>query len=310
MRARTRAAAAVAVLAAVTWCLLPVSRAEASNTPVRMIVLGDSYSAGVGLGPVSPGCDQDFGTYGMRAYRDILRPHRPMGKIRLAACSGATTQSMTSQINQVDSSFNVAVMTIGGNDVDVFGKVFYCIRHAGCPKDSHLRNLNPYPLPSWNKYVERLTDTYVNVLNQLGPDGHLYVLSYPTPFAGQRHSSCLGFTWNDQIAVNSYSTRLGDRTIDAVNAARARQQSKGANAQIHYVGWRTGNVYPTTTPSGERVRVHWDNSEGLCNTRGNTPLVNGPITSTGISNNSFHPTSAGYWYAARQLAQSIDRYQP
>lgn len=291
--------------------------AHAEPTPIRAYIIGDSYSAGTGLGDFTgrADCDRDWGTYAWRALLKLRSDDGRRISASMAACSGATTSRMIDrQLSGLNASYNVAVLTAGGNDLNFSGRVKTCVLF-GCSRDT--QNLGSTPLPSWDDLFNRLVRLYTSTRMQMAPDGHLYVVTYPVAFAGQGALICEGMSLRDQGAANAFITRLDDTIWQAVQRARSDVQAQGRAGNIHFVEWRTGHVATYTSPSHQRFRAYWNSSEGLCNSQGNRPFLNG-LTPTGASpsegptaylGNSFHPNSTGYWYAAVQLSDSIRRYQ-
>ncbi|MCA9826687.1 MAG: hypothetical protein KC479_15010, partial [Dehalococcoidia bacterium] len=83
-----------------------------------------------------------------------------------------------------------------------------------------------------------------------------------------------------------------------------------------FVDWRTGtrveNGY--TIPAGYadagRSFATYVSPDGLCNTSGRTPLINGFVDILGPNRgNSFHPNSTGYWLGAELVSAAIRAHQ-
>ncbi len=285
---------------------------QGSGRSLRWIAMGDSYSAGVGLGSVQPvGCDQDPYAYAPRARRDLLSAYNT-DDFTFTACTGHRTTDLTrDQVSKVRSRHNLASMTIGGNDIDFADTVIDCGRPILSCGDSLLR-LSAGNI-TWNTVFTRLRDVYVATRQRMASDGHLYVLTYPIPFARQREGSCAGLNQNEQNAANALVTRLGDTIYQAVSAANTQLSASGRAGNVHFVDWRTGtrdnNGYtiPTRLPGGGQQFATYISPDGLCNTSGNRPFIHGyelPLL------NAFHPNSTGYWHGAVVLAAAIQRYQP
>lgn len=283
-----------------------------SGRRLRWIAMGDSYSAGVGLGSVQPwpGCDQDPYAYAPRARRDALPARYNTRDFTFTACSGDKTRDLTrDQLSQVRSRHNVATMTIGGNDIDFAGTVIDCGVFS-CGDD--LLRLSAGRI-TWDTVFTRLRDVYVTARRSMARDGHLYVLSYPIPFARQREGRCAGLTNNEQNAANALVTRLDDTIYRAVSAANTQLSSTGLAGNVHFVDWRTGSrvergyTIPRRLPGGGQQFATYTSPDGLCNTSGNRPFIHGyeiPLL------NAFHPTSRGYWHGAVVLSNAIQRFQP
>lgn len=283
-----------------------------SGRRLRWIAMGDSYSAGVGLGSVQPppGCDQDPYAYAPRARRDALPARYNTSDFTFTACSGHKTGNLTrAQLPRVRSDHNVASMTIGGNDIDFAGTVIDCGVFS-CGDD--LLRLSAGPI-TWDTVFTRLRDVYAATRRKMARDGHLYVLTYPIPFARQREGRCAGLSNNEQNAANALVTRLDDTIFRAVNAANTQLNSAGVPGNVHFVDWRTGTrvergyTIPQRLPGGGQQFATYTSPDGLCNTSGNRPFIHGyeiPLL------NAFHPTSTGYWHGAVVLSSAIQRFQP
>jgi hypothetical protein len=127
-RFRLGAAALAAPLVAATLVLAggAGSASASSSTSLNYVALGDSYTAGAGILPlsssISPLCLQSTLNY----------PHLVAAKegwqLQDVSCSGATSSNMTTsqypgvgpQFNALSGSTNVVTVGIGGNDNDLF----------------------------------------------------------------------------------------------------------------------------------------------------------------------------------------------
>lgn len=304
-------ATTVAILAAVAGLTSP--SAGAAGGPLYWIALGDSYSAGVGVGGVGTGCDRDRMAYAPRADRDIFGSSRSVA-VRHVACSGATTLDVwADQLPQVTSAHNVATITIGGNDINFARRILNCV--VACSSDTLYLRASPL---TWDQLYSRLVTTYVNVRKRMSLNGHLYVLSYPIPFSRHR-STCNGFSANEQNAANALVTRLGDTIYLAVQRANELLPDvHGRPGNTHFVDWRPNQSGRITNGYYTADNYGFDSYKtafGLCNNAGNTPYLNGYVAAAAVDprnsyNNSFHPNTTGYWRAAQLTAAAIGRHQP
>ncbi|WP_270886578.1 GDSL-type esterase/lipase family protein, partial [Pedococcus sp. 5OH_020] len=274
-------------------------------------MMGDSYSAGVGLGTVTSGCDQDPYAYAPRAQRDILSASYSITQ-SFVACSGATTSDLwNSQIPTVSSGTNIASLTIGGNDIGFEPKLKGCFYGACGPDTMSLQADVPGGGQTWDDVFNNLVTRYVQVRLRMAAGGHLYVVSYPIPFARQSSSDCEQFTPLEQNAANALVTRLDDTAYLAVQRANSVLQSvHGRLGNTTFVDWRTGTrqsgayaIPPGYAGAGQQFDSY-TTPDGLCNTAGHTPYINRYILSTNYKN-SFHPNSTGYWAAAQMVANQI-----
>lgn len=296
-----------AVVAATAGAVLALPSSASAATALNMIGLGDSYSAGVGLGGVSGGCDQDRFAYAPRARNDILpRSHRING-LKFVACSGhRTSDVLSNQVPFVNASHNVAAITVGGNDIGFGPKLRGCYFGRCGPDTFSLQADVRGGTQTWSQLHSRMANTYVAIRRRMNASGHLYVLTYPIPFS-RRSDPCSGLDGTEQNAANALVTRLDDTIYHAVASANALSRN------VHFVDWRTGTRVdrgyriPTGYSGAGGVFPSYVSPDGLCNTQGRTPFINPYVFPAG---NSFHPNSTGYWRGAQLLAAAIRKFQP
>lgn len=274
---------------------------------------GDSYSSGTGLGDAPGGCDRDPFAYAPRAARDILAASFTVSVNHLA-CFGARTNDITNgQAGSITSAYNVASLTVGGNDIGFADKVAGCAIGSCGPDTMALQADVPGGSQTWDDIYRSLYSAYVAVRRSMAAAGHLYVLSYPIPFARQTVASCAGLSPLEQNAANALTTRLDDTIYWAVKRANELLPTvHGRAGNVHFVDWRTGTrvengyVIPNGYAGAGQRFATYVTADGLCNTAGRTPFINGYVLSSNYRN-SFHPTSRGYWQAAVAVADAIDR---
>ena len=309
---------------------VPGNAAAAAGEPLEWVHLGDSYSAGVGLGFIDPPCDRDLGNYGQLTADAVATPV----SFSDYACSGATTgaywvpqhDGVQQQRLNITPDTDVVTMTFGGNDISFASKIYGCLLGDCGPDVWELSAGNSGGSSfcfidlgcegpngsTWDNIYARLVAIYADAREQMDPDGHLYVLSYPMPFS--LGNSCVAGVSNDEmLAINALTTRLGDVIY------LAAQEANNQVGNVHFVDWRTGNrienlyeVPPGYDNSGERFAVH-ASPDGLCNDVGNAPLLNAFSLTSKIGggfgfDNSFHPTSAGYEVAALRLVEAVNEH--
>jgi hypothetical protein len=107
-------------------------------------------------------------------------------------------------------------------------------------------------------------------------------------------------------AANSLATRLGDTIRNATSAANAQLAQDGLAGNVRVVEWRVGERIADayTSPRGETFDLV-DTPHGICSSE---PYLLGfdPATLfTGDASNNFHPTVAGYEFAADALAAAV-----
>ena len=306
---KRRLVLAVALVALPIIQASAVAPASASST-LSMLSLGDSFSAGVGLGSVSSGCDRNHGNYATRAGKQILKKTHRISSLRLGACSGAKMQDViANQLKFVKRSTNVVSMTIGGNDIGFGPKLSGCYFGKCGPDVFGLQADINGGTQTWDTLYTNLVSTYVLIRQAMAPNGHLYVLTYPIPFSRQTSSRCQGLDSDEQNAANALVTRLDDTIYAAVDQANIQVRN------VHFVDWRTGNrqdggyTIPAGYSGAGQSFATFVTGDGLCNNQGRRAFVNGYVRSAN-KNNSFHPNSTGYWNGAVALANAVNTFQP
>lgn len=298
---------------------------RSSATSIELVAMGDSYSAGVGLGEVTKAdCDRDDDAYGPQAAR--LVDAVEIDAVEFVACSGAVTANffdeqrirflrdddifVPPQLDSVSDDTDIVTLTIGGNDIDFGGKVVSCLI-GSCGE--RMLELDPSsrddPLLTWELLSQRLTERYLDIRRAMAPDGFLFVLSYPIPFeiADAALDSCVGFEANEMLAGNALSTTLGDTIEEAAELANDELADEDLPGNVVFVDWRVGERIDGgyLAPSGAE-HDYYDTPNGICS---GEPYLNGfdPRTLvSGDATNNFHPTAAGYDFAAEELAAAID----
>jgi lysophospholipase L1-like esterase len=133
----------VALVAALVWMPSVAARATARQSAasaaatMRMLVMGDSYSAGNGAGDYSgpTGCYRSGRDYA-QDFAAILRgkPYSRTVTVADVACSGAVTadffqsqSGLPPQLKYVNGSYDAIFLTIGGNDADFADVIGECL---------------------------------------------------------------------------------------------------------------------------------------------------------------------------------------
>lgn len=126
-----------AVLGVVATSALALGPAGSASAALRYVALGDSYSAGSGVGPTDPsafsGCIQSS-----KNYPKLLA--RMLGTtVRDVSCAGAETRHFRNhqyrqagpQLDAVSADTELVTMTIGGNDSGAFFSTFFGCAFTG-----------------------------------------------------------------------------------------------------------------------------------------------------------------------------------
>ncbi len=116
----------VALLGIASNCVTAApARAEAGSGPlVRVLALGDSFSAGVGGGDYEPGpCDRSKNAWSAQ-WVERARARGVNIALENRACTGATMHNFYKpvrdtrrQLDYVTSDYDIVMLTIGGNDI-------------------------------------------------------------------------------------------------------------------------------------------------------------------------------------------------
>jgi lysophospholipase L1-like esterase len=127
MHRTIRTALAAASCAA---ALTTATATTAAASTLDMVIAGDSYASGVGLGAYdSSGCLRSKGTWGEQ-YAQRLRGEGVTVNVKNVACGGAVVQNLDEQIKSVTTDTDLVVLTIGGNDVGFVNIVLQCFAPA------------------------------------------------------------------------------------------------------------------------------------------------------------------------------------
>ena len=257
------------------------SRAPAAPPLDRLdtvVLLGDSYSAGNGAGGYLDACFRTPYSAGRR-YAAQVR-----AAVVDVACSGAVVADLTrargqnrpAQVDAVDRTADVVVLTIGGNDVGFGSLVFQCFlfqtgtADGGCADgisraEAHLPRLRT-----------DLTAALTEVRSRMRPDAVLVLRSYPLLAPDRPLVQQGGYDANKGLRVlGAAGTAIQQEVVDAVRASgpgRERtyldttaatvfaghelgaQPANGASADPWFVGF--------DTKGGQRAEVYHPNPAG------------------------------------------------
>ena len=284
------------------------------------LALGDSYSAGEGLGPFQHGTDSvDDGGNGCHrsdgAYPMLIEFEPPKPAPEFRACSGAVTSDVrfgfykdpTGNRVRVDAQVDggehpdvgLVTITIGGNDVVFSGVVQTCFLHENClrapfepPDVDAERPAITYPskapLVTWAEEAARLLSDRVEgiyaELRRNYPAARIVVLGYPYLFpagaAPWDHSDCASVL----------------RRVDRHEREGLRALTDKFNNTLyaHAVDARIEFVSPAAV---------WDGHEP-CGTDGQYTNAVKPVASLAnfIDGGSFHPNERGQEQLAALVA--------
>lgn len=216
---------AVAVLGGAGLAVAGSSRAPAAPPLERLdkvVLLGDSYSAGNGAGGYLDACFRTPGSAGRR-YAAHVR-----AAVVDVSCSGAVVADLTrardqshpAQADAVDRTADVVVLTIGGNDVGFGSIVLQCFLFAtgtargGCADGiSHANGTLP-------RLRSELTAALTQVRSRMRPDATLVLRSYPLLAPDRPLVEEGGYDANRGVrALGAAGTVMQQQVVDAVRAS-------------------------------------------------------------------------------------------
>lgn len=117
---------AIAALAACAGTLATGATAAEAKT-LDIVIAGDSYSSGVGGGGGYSGgtCTRSPNTWG-QVYAKLARDKGLTVNVNNVACGGGVVTDLDKQMTAVNSSTDLVLVTIGGNDVGFANIVIQC----------------------------------------------------------------------------------------------------------------------------------------------------------------------------------------
>ena len=188
----------------------------------KVVLLGDSYSAGNGAGGYLDACFRTPNSAGRR-YAAQVR-----AAVVDVSCSGAVVADLThtrdqshpAQVDVVDRTADVVVLTIGGNDVGFGNIVVQCFLFAtgtaegGCADG--IRRAKDH-LPQLRR---DLTEALTQVRSRMRPDATLVLRSYPLLAPDRPMVEQGGYDANRAMrALGAAGTALQQQVVDEVRAS-------------------------------------------------------------------------------------------
>jgi len=176
--------------AAITGTGTPAKAASS----VRYVVLGDSYSSGVGAGDESGSCDLSPNAYG-----PLWASANSAAAFTFDACSGATTSTViSSQLSSLSTSTTLVSITIGGNDVGFSSIMETCILESTSSCESAVSQSESY---ANNTLPGNLSTLFADIKSD-APNAKVVVLDYPD-FYDTSVSLCIGLSSADHQALDN-----------------------------------------------------------------------------------------------------------
>ncbi|TWE09963.1 SGNH/GDSL hydrolase family protein [Rudaeicoccus suwonensis] len=217
-----------------------------ATAPFNYVAMGDSYSAGSGLLPLSPGVNP-LCLQSTLNYAHLIASSQKYN-LKDVTCGGADTSNFTSaqypivtppQLNALSSSTQLVTMTIGGNDSDVF---LDTILECGSAGIATLGTGDPCKTLYGSKFVDTInTSTYPNVVKALqevrakAPNARIAIGGYPRilPASGSGCFPQMPIASGDLAYVNDIET--------ALNSAIQRAAAKVGVTYVDMTGVSTGH---------------------------------------------------------------------
>jgi len=212
-----------------------------------MVAMGDSYSSGEGNRPFDPGTNVANGDQCHRsseAWPRLLATADPTVSLeKLIACSGATTQDVTTtsfntepaqiaQLKALPQAPQIITITIGGDDLGFSSILENCFL-SNCVLDHRLTTAHNYiekTLPAL------LVQTY-RAIRAAEPHAKVYVVGYPRMFPTQQSASvnCGWLSRTERIKLNGLASllnsvmgraarRAGATYVPTLNAFRGHEE--------------------------------------------------------------------------------------
>ncbi|WP_457254986.1 SGNH/GDSL hydrolase family protein [Pedococcus sp. P5_B7] len=221
----------------------------------KVVLLGDSYSAGNGAGGYVDACFRTPLSAGRR-YAAQVR-----AVVVDVSCSGAVVADLThardqahpAQVDVVDRTADVVVLTIGGNDVGFGSIVLQCFlfgtgtADGGCADGiSRANRLLP-------QLQSDLTVALTQVRSRMRPDATLVLRSYPLLAPDRPLMEQGGYDANRGIrALGKAGTAVQQRVVDAVRASGPGRERTylDTSAATVFAGHELGAKAPAGSKAG------------------------------------------------------------
>lgn len=216
-RSRVRAAAA-AILAFGTGLLVWAPHAAQAADEVNYVVLGDSYSTGVGAGDYDTNeasCKRSSNAYSQLWVKEFST--KPVADFTFVACSGATTADVESQqLGSLGPDTTMVTMTIGGNDIGFTPTITECLLTATAGDESCIASARAAGVQAAESMPAKLDALYKKI-KEKAPNSQVFVMGYPHIFElGDCSTSSLSGASRE--AINDATSALNNVTREAATA--------------------------------------------------------------------------------------------
>ncbi|GAA0598755.1 SGNH/GDSL hydrolase family protein [Actinomadura livida] len=186
--------------------------APASAAATNYVALGDSYSSGTGAGNYDP--DSGSCKRSANAYPNLWAAANATDSYRFAACSGATTSSVSSgQLGALSSSTTLVSITVGGNDAGFSNVMQTCVLQSTSTCQNRVAQAESYMR---NTLPGRLDSLYAQIRSR-APSARVVVLGYPRLYTIV--DWCVGLGNAKRTALNSAADTLAGVTRQAADRA-------------------------------------------------------------------------------------------
>lgn len=229
----------------------------------RMVIMGDSYSAGEGARDYLPnenGCHRSDQTYLAEQFR--------IAAADIIACSGAETEEITDnkqngfqpQLEQLAKRMeegkpvDSVILTIGGNDAGFVPIAKACLlpwSDAKCEEEIEGGPANEYLAKMTNGLEDHLAKVYRRINDVLNSEAavedrggfaSIIVLAYPRIVPGSFRSNCGTFTFNGLTLASSADVRFIQQVLTKINgkveqavAMASASSFEGGPLPVHFV---------------------------------------------------------------------------
>ena len=297
---------------------------------LSILVLGDSYSAGNGAGDYygPSGCRRSGKNYA-EDYAALLRqaPFSQASTVTNAACSGATTSAFFTswngqppQIDAVNGSFQLVLLTIGGNDVHFADIVQYCLVNKTHDGYHCLRNLDRAIQLLHDGSVTSAVTHVLSEIHGRDPSAKIVLLGYPylegdesyeLVDRGEGSASVTGDTCGDRsgstnlVTVGKCVHEIGDLgdsieqgIVDQLNSSDSGSPYAFVSTQRLFVGTQPG----FTGPNHELYASHVNPNRWFIQPFVDADSGAGTLDAAwGGSDVFYHPNPTGWEEEARLL---------
>jgi lysophospholipase L1-like esterase len=174
------------------------------------VALGDSYASGAGAGSYVDGsCRRSANAYPALRGKDFP-------SFKFAACSGATTKSLRSQLRALTPATTLVTITVGGNDLGFVDVMTTCVLKSDHACDKRVGKAREF---ARDQLPARLDATYA-AIKDAAPNAELVVLGYPRLFT--HVDGCRALSTMKRVSLNDAADELSGVIGAAAERANAR----------------------------------------------------------------------------------------